>query len=114
MAAAMDLEVMVPLVPEVTSTLPEGRTEVKLVSSALVLRLMVLLASDTPIEGATLKSEEPMLAAREAPMAVASMVAESVARTVRLVLRRVAVLPLTELPLMVALALVATTMLRRG
>ena len=110
MAAAMDLELMVPLFRELTSTLPVGRTELKLVSSALVLRLMVLLASDTPMEGATLKSEEPMLAAREAPLAVASMVAESVARAVRLVLLRLAVLPLMELPLMVALVLVAMTL----
>jgi hypothetical protein len=63
------------------------------------------------MEGATLGSELLMLTARDAPTAVASMLAASVARTVRLVPRRLAVLLLAELPLTLAVVLVAMTLL---
>ncbi len=44
MAAAVDWELIEPLLLELTATLPLGSAEAKLLSSALVLRLIVLLA----------------------------------------------------------------------
>ena len=108
-AAAIDLELIVPLLAELTSRLPEGSTEAKFASSALVLRRIVLVANEMPIEGA--KAAPPLkLAAREAPTAVASMLAASVARIVRSVLTRLELLPTAALPLMVALVLAAMTL----
>ena len=105
----MDLELIVLLLVELTSTLPLGSTEAKFASSALVLRRMVLVANEMPIAGA--KESPPLkLAAREAPTAVASMLAASLARTVRSVLTRLEVLPLAELPLPEAIVLVAMTL----
>ena len=100
-AAAIELELIVPLLAELTSRLPEGSTEAKFASSALVLRRTVLVANEMPIDGA---SEAPplKLTAREAPTAVASMLAASVARIVRSVLTRLELPPTAELPLMVA------------
>ena len=108
-AAAIDLALIVPLFVEVIETLPVGRTEAKFASSALVLRRMVLVASEMPIDGAP--AAPPLkLAAREAPTAVASMLATSEARIVRSVLLRLELLPEAELPAMVAVVLVAMTL----
>ena len=108
-AAAIDLALIVPLLVELTSTLPLGRTEAKFASSALVLRRIVLVANEMPIDGAT--AAPPLkLAAREAPTAVASMLAVSEARIVRSVLTRLELLPAAESPLMVALVLAAMTL----
>ena len=82
MAAAIDSALIVPLLVEVIETLPVGRTEAKFASSALVLRRIVLVASERPIDGAT--AVPPLkLAARDAPTAIASMLAASEARIVR-------------------------------
>ena len=106
-AAAIDLELIAPLLVEVIETLPVGRTEAKFASSALVLRRIVLVAKEMPIDGAT--AAPPLkLAAREAPTAVASMLAVSEARIVRSVPTKL--LPVAPLPVMVAVVLVAMTL----